>query len=319
MLIDRSHKGWILFTLVAFLAATAYYAYYSNQSYSPPGALTGPSGGTWTGLTYGIIGFGMMIFCGLLGIRRRVRVWKIGRGQAWLRAHIWLGTLAYPLILYHAGMKFGFGLTFWLMILFTIVLVSGFVGVLLQNVIPRSMLVRVPAETTFEQIPHVVDVLRGEADQIIASVCGALGNEKPGAVPVGVNTSVSAMKQYGAVQGKVVKTKSRPVQVMEGSTPLKTFYLTEVQPFLNPVLKTDSRLAVQRSAVALFSHTRTLIPDTLHETLKDLESVCEERRQLALQVRLHYWLHVWEFVHVPLSYALLAMSFVHAIVAVVKY
>ncbi|HYF48160.1 MAG TPA: hypothetical protein VEJ63_02065, partial [Planctomycetota bacterium] len=257
MLIDRSHKGWIVFTIVAFIAATAYYVFYSKQYYTT-GNLTGPTGGTWPGLTYGIIGFAMMIFCGLLGIRRRVRVWKIGRGQAWLRAHIWLGLLAYPLILYHAGMKFGWGLTFWMMVLFTIVLVSGIIGVILQNVIPRSMLVRVPAETTFEQIPHVVNVLRNEADQIVASVCGALGNEKVNAEPVGAAAAVGTMKREGAVQGKVVKTKARPVHVIEGSAPLKTFYLTEVQPFLNPEFKSDSRLAVQRSAIALFSHTRTL-------------------------------------------------------------
>ena len=318
MLIDRSHKGWALFTIVALVASAAYYAVYHHQSYSS-GNMTGPSGGSWTGLTYGIVGFALMIFCGLLGIRRRVRIWKIGKGQAWLRAHIWLGLLAFPLILFHAGLKFGNYLTLWMMILFTIVLVSGIVGVLLQNILPRALLVRVQAETTFEQIPHVIDVLRTEADQIVASVCGPLGTEKPGQELQTTSTSVATMKRDGAVQGKVVKSKSRPVTVLEGSAPLKTFYLSEVQPFLYPAFKNESRLAVQRSAIALFSHTRTLVPDTLHETLKDLESVCEERRQLALQVRLHYWLHVWEFVHVPLSYALLAMSVVHAIVATVKY
>ena len=320
MLIDRSHRKWAVFTIVVLIVSGVYYAHYHNQSLAT-GARTGPSGGSWPGLTYGIIGFAMMIFCGLLGVRRKVRIWKIGRGQDWLRAHIWLGLLAFPLILFHAGMKFGYGLSLWMMIFFTIVLVSGIIGVLLQNLIPKTMLVRCQAETTFEQIPHVIEVLRSEADQMVRSVCGPLGTEKPEEIADHTpNTGGhAAMKKDGAVQGKVVKTKAKPVALLEGSSPLKSFYLAEVRPFLQHDFASDSRLAMQRSSIALFSHTKTLLPDHLHETLRDLESVCEERRQLALQVKLHYWLHIWEYVHIPLSYALLAMSIVHAIVATTKY
>jgi hypothetical protein len=50
----------------------------------------------------------------------------------------------------------------------------------------------------------------------------------------------------------------------------------------------------------------------MHEALHDLEVMCEERRQLARQRRLHRWLHGWLLVHVPLSYALLLLSAVHA-------
>ena len=327
MLIDTSHKKWAMFTVVALLAATAYFAVYYHASFQEPGG-NGPTGASWTGLAYGIIGFGMMIFCGLLGIRRRVRIWRLGKGQSWLRAHIWLGLLAFPLILFHSGLRFGHGpamLSFWLMVLFSLVLVSGIVGVLLQNILPRSLLLRVQAETTFEQIPVVINALRGEADGLVRHVCGPLGNERPGdeaddqaAMTGGTQTTT---KKEGAVQGKVMKSRNKsPIaQLMEGSAPLKAFYLNEVQPFLGEKFLVSSKLATQRSAIALFQHTRTLLPDPLHETLRDLESVCDERRQLALQSRLHFWLHSWEFIHVPLSYALLAMSVVHAVVASVKY
>ena len=327
VLIDSSHKKWATFTLAALAVSGAYFAFYYHKSFNEPGG-NGPTGASWPGLAFGAVGFGMMIFCGLLGVRRTVRIWRLGRAQSWLRAHIWLGLLAFPLILFHSGLRFGPGpsaLAFWLMVLFSIVLVSGIVGVLLQNIVPRSMLLRVQAETTFEQIPFVVDSLRHEADGLVRHVCGPLGNEKPGdeaedeaAITGGAFT---VMKKEGAVQGKVGRARNKaPIaQLLEGSAPLKGFYINEVQPYLSPVFSGGSKLATQRSAVALFQHTRTLLPDPLHETLRDLESVCDERRQLALQSRLHFWLHVWEFVHVPLSYALLAMSVVHAVVASVKY
>ena len=44
--------------------------------------------------------------------------------------------------------------------------------------------------------------------------------------------------------------------------------------------------------------------------------MCEERRQLAAQERLQRWLHGWLLVHVPLSYALLLLSTVHAVQSV---
>ncbi len=49
--------------------------------------------------------------------------------------------------------------------------------------------------------------------------------------------------------------------------------------------------------------------------LDDLESICEEQRQLNLQTRLYHWLHAWLLVHVPLSIALLVLGGVHAVVA----
>lgn len=327
MLIDSSHKKWAIFTVLALAIATGFFSVYYHQSYAEPGG-NGPTGASVTGLTYGIIGFALMIFCGMLGIRRRVRIWRLGKGQGWLRAHIWMGLLAFPLILFHSGLRFGFGpstLAWWLMALFTAVLVSGIFGVILQQIVPRSLLTRVQAETTFEQIPYVINALRDEADALIRHVCGPLGNEKPGeqeeqdaALAGSMHATV---RKEGAVQGKVMRSKNKQMvsELIEGSAPLKSFYLTEVQPFLGPVFLSKSRLATQRSAIALFQHTRTLLPDPLHETLHDLESVCEERRQLALQSRLHFWLHSWEYVHIPISYALLAMSVVHAVVASMKY
>lgn len=319
MLIDRSQKGWATFTLVAFLLATGYFAFYYHKATLPGGP--GWSSQSWTGLGYGIVGFGLMIFCGLLGIRRRVRIWRLGKGQSWLRAHIWLGLLAFPLIYFHAGMRFGYGLTFWLMILFIIVLVSGILGVVLQNVLPSALLVRVPAEATYEQIPNVINSLRTEADSMVAKVCGQLGDtaapQEGELMPSGAGGGI--IKSSGPVQGKIMRSRTRNTGPLEGAAPLKQFYLKEVQPFLRPEFKGRSTLDTPRSALATFEHARTLVPEPLHETLKDLESVCEERRQLAVQVRLHQWLHFWEFIHVPLSYALLVMSAVHATIATLKY
>ena len=53
----------------------------------------------------------------------------------------------------------------------------------------------------------------------------------------------------------------------------------------------------------------------MNDPLQALDEICEEREQLNRQAKLHYWLHGWLFVHVPLSYALLALSAIHAVIA----
>src|SRR3981189_3600601 len=88
-----------------------------------PYALTapkGPTGGSFLGLIFGIAGFAFMLFAAALGARKRVPTWRVGRAQAWMRGHLWLGFLALPLILFHGGLHFGGTLTrilMWLLII----------------------------------------------------------------------------------------------------------------------------------------------------------------------------------------------------------
>jgi len=65
----------------------------------------------------------------------------------------------------------------------------------------------------------------------------------------------------------------------------------------------------------LLNELRTKLSAALHETVNELEMICDERRQLTRQVRLHHWLHGWLFIHIPLSLALLVLAVVHAIIA----
>ncbi|MBI3693809.1 MAG: hypothetical protein HY238_03075 [Acidobacteria bacterium] len=57
------------------------------------------------------------------------------------------------------------------------------------------------------------------------------------------------------------------------------------------------------------------MPVAAHDVLHDLESICEERRQLGVQVRLHHWLHGWLFVHIPLSMGFLVLTAIHAVMS----
>lgn len=163
MRIDRTHRPWML--AFAFLLAVAIAIYVLYARLSP----AGPRGGSPVGLAFGIAGYGLMIYAGLLGARKKKPVWRIGRAQTWMRGHLWLGLLSFPLILFHSGFAYRGPLTAVLMALFLIVTVAGIVGALLQHFLPRMILTQVPLETIYEQIPRVRRQLRDEADALVAA------------------------------------------------------------------------------------------------------------------------------------------------------
>jgi hypothetical protein len=299
MLIDKSHRKWMFATLAALgVAAVTYIPYIYRLE-------TRFSGGTALGLTYGIVGFALMLFAGLLGARKRLRVWRFGQAQTWLRGHLWLGLLSFPLILFHGGFAFGGPLTTVLMILFIIVTVSGVLGAALQHFLPTRLTAGVTKETIFDEIPHVRSLLLREAEELVESVCGRRRVEAA--------ATQAAARGWSDQGGAAV---AAPVEVDEEDRKrLHQFYRQEMLPFLENPQQRHHPLASATQAKTRFEELRGRLPKALHYVLEQLENICEEERQLSWQVYLHKWLHGWLLVHVPLSLALLLLGAVHAVVA----
>ena len=302
MLIDRTHRLWAVASTVVLAVAAGVYAGARWGSWGSLGSVRTWSGGSALGLTYGIGGFAMMVFSGLLAARKKVPIWRVGRAQSWMRGHLWLGTLSLPIILLHAGFVFGGPLTRILMWLFVVVVLSGLVGAALQHVLPRVMFDRVPMETIYEQIPHVCAQLVAECDAIVAAACGAL---EMIAAP---EAARAAIPDPAARLATVVRIHA------DDSAPLREFYVSDMRPFVeNP--DRDHPLRRRHHADQVFARLRTLVPASFHGAIADLENICEEERQLVRQKQLHLWLHGWLLTHVPLSFALLALAVVHIVMA----
>src|SRR2546421_8438895 len=163
---NSRHVPWIVFVLLATIAACILYAGNFYPASLPswirlPGSLIQrPTehhtvGGTPLGLWFGAISLGIFVFAALLSLRKKIPLWRVGTVQRWLRAHIWLTLLTIPLVVLHSGFRFGGPMTTLLMALFAIVMVSGIYGLVLQHLMPRLIKERLPAETVFEQIPHI--------------------------------------------------------------------------------------------------------------------------------------------------------------------
>jgi hypothetical protein len=137
----------------------------------PPSLIQTPTehhtvGGTPLGLWFGAISLAIFIFAALLSLRKKIPLWRVGTVQRWLRAHIWLTLLTIPLVILHSGFRLGGPMTTLLMTLYAIVMVSGIYGLFLQHLMPRLMKERLPAETVFEQIPHIRSQLAAAAEKM---------------------------------------------------------------------------------------------------------------------------------------------------------
>ena len=277
----------------------------------------GPRGGSAMGLTFGAIGFGFMIFAALLGARKRVPVWRLGRAQAWMRGHLWLGLLSLPVILFHGGFHFGGTLTRVLMWLLIITVVSGVFGAALQHYLPKAMTSDVKLETIYDEIGNVRKLLREEADRGVEALCGSLGLSKTSGEEMqraGGFTAARAMTTSSS--GAAVAAAAETVVLSEEErAPLRKFYLSEMRPFLDQPKRRGARLYNADKAHAAFSGLQTLMPGSAQTTLQDLEDICDEARQLVRQEQLHHWLHGWLLVHIPLSLALILLGAVHAVMA----
>src|SRR6266404_9603598 len=89
------------------------------------------------------------------GVRTKIVLWRVGTVQRWLRAHIWLTLLTIPLVILHSGFRLGGPMTTLIIVLYIVVMVSGIYGLILQHHMPTVMMERLPAESVYEQIPHI--------------------------------------------------------------------------------------------------------------------------------------------------------------------
>jgi len=290
-----THRKWVLASAGGVVIAAVAYVPHAMS------VRTKPFGGTVAGIAYGAAGLALMIFAGLLGAREKVPAWRVGRMQVWMRAHLWLGLLSFPVILFHAAFSFGHGLTWWLMVLFTVVTASGILGATLQQYLPRVMTRQVPLETTFEQIDDVQKQLIAEGEELVAAACAP---PKP-----------APAAKTEAAGGAAVATAEPPATPNQSVARLQSAWEETVRVYLERSTQIRQGRVKNRQAQQTLLQLRTLLPPAMHDTVAALQDICGEAGQLRRQTILHYALHGWLMVHIPLSYAMLALGAVHAVMA----
>jgi hypothetical protein len=286
MLIDRTHRSWALGTTIVFLAATVLYLLYARTW---PG---GASGRTWPGMLFGVAGSLLMLYAGLIAVRKRVIRLRIGTVRGWLRGHIWMSLLSVPIIFYHAAFRWGGTIEVLLWWTLAVVIVSGIFGLALQNVLPRMMHLQLPDEAIADQFAEVCQRLVAATDAEVVASCGVPAMEAALALPPGEEPSLADAKTW-----------------------LAHFYLRNIRPFLEFDQSSMALFSNASQAEATFDRVGSSLPAECQTTLELLSAACSERQQLARQQRYHRLLHIWLRIHVPGAIVLLVFAVIHIISA----
>jgi hypothetical protein len=383
-IINRAHLPWFIFVIIATLFASwLYLGNFSPQklpaALQPPNSLLQkPSehhrvGGTPLGLILGTIALSIFVFAALLGVRKKVVLWRIGTVQRWLRAHIWLTLLTIPLVILHSGFRLGGPMTTLIIVLYIVVMVSGIYGLILQHYLPNAMMERLPAESVYEQIPHIRAQLVAAATKMhdsfkptppkkpdagapapsaektvtagsapMASTAADLSTptaraktvvgstitaetvalpekkpeEKTPAPPGAEKPAAPAAAQPAA---PAPPAKAVPATDADSEAALLEFLDRQIIPYLSAHRGDRMRLGNARFSEDTFRFVKLRVTEGYRDRVEEMQSWCDERRMLDLQLKLHHWLHAWLFVHAPVSFLLLMLVFWHAFVTLFKY
>jgi hypothetical protein len=127
------HKGfrWLWIALALCGASIAGYLLIDQQPR--------PNGGTWYGYTLGTIGFGLILWLSLLGVRKRrinPGVWSL---KAWTSAHVYLGLALIVVGTLHTGFQIGWNVHTLAYVLMLLVIATGIYGVVVYATLPQSL------------------------------------------------------------------------------------------------------------------------------------------------------------------------------------
>jgi hypothetical protein len=235
-----------------------------------------PNGGTALGYALGTLGLGLIVWLAWFGIRKR-RYGVGGKMQLedWLSAHVYLGLGLIVVATLHTGFQFGWNVHTLAYTLMVLVILSGAFGVFTYVRYPRLMTENRRGATQRELLTQIA-----ELDAKAREISAGLGDDIHGAVM--------------AAQDKLAFGRSAR-RLLSGRDPAcpAAAVLKRVGELALGLPVTDAEKG--RALLALLA--------------RKVELVDRVRRDLAYKAMMDVWL----FVHVPLTFALLAALTAHVV------
>jgi hypothetical protein len=238
------------------------------------------NGGTWLGYTLGTIGALLIVWLMLFGIRKR----RYGPGhwnlKGWLSAHVYLGLSLIVVATLHCAFQFGWNIHTLAYVLMMIVILSGVVGVVSYARLPSLMTRNRQSQTLGSMALDMLELDRQAGEHALA-----LGDEFADEVKrsrTETRLGGGAWRQLSGRDPRCGTTAAlRNVRALADGVP------------------PEQRERAASLVVAL---------------QRKQEMVNRARRD----IRLKGLLDIWLYIHVPLSFALLAALTAH-IIAVFFY
>jgi hypothetical protein len=234
-----------------------------------------PNGGSWYGYTLGTIGALLILWLSLLGVRKRAMTRGRWSLKAWTSAHVYLGGALVVIATLHCGFQFGWNVHTLAYLLMLVVIASGVFGVVVYARLP-TVLSTNRAEMTQGQM---VENLR-QIDRQLEEAAQPLIHAKATIVRLSLDQDPFAAGAIRRLSGRYPRCGTR-----EALSRIREMTGAQVSDVADPMERIERLL--ERKTKAL--------------------------EQIRRHMRLKAVLEVWLYVHVPMTFALLAALTAHIV------
>ncbi|WP_380878224.1 hypothetical protein ACFB49_16110 [Sphingomonas sp. DBB INV C78] len=267
------HEGFLRYGGYRWLKIALAISFAAILIYAFHDARPRPNGGTWYGYLLGTIGAGLILWLTMLGVRKRTMTPGRWSLKAWTSAHVYLGLSLVIVATLHTGFQFGWNVHTLAYALMMLVILSGIYGIGVYSALPR-VLSNNRGETTQMQM---LDSLR-QLDRQLDQAAQPLDHRYAEIVQMSLNDDPFGGGLIARLTGRYPKCGTRAAQAA-----IRT--------------ETGDRPAIGQDAI-----------ERIDVLLERKEAALSRVRQ---HLRLKALLEIWLYVHVPLTFALIAALFAH--------
>lgn len=237
------------------------------------------NGGSWYGYTLGTIGALLILWLTMLGVRKRAMTSGSWSLKAWTSAHIYLGLSLIIIGTLHTGFQLGWNIHTAAYVFMMIVIISGILGIYFYATIPQKLSDNRDEMTETEMLDNLRSL-----DRQLHDSAQPLSPEHAALVLQSLEQDPFGGGFFQRVSGRYADCATRQAQA-------------------------DLR------------HERAYQPrmskEAGEEPLDKVDALLEKKEATLAKVRRHLklkaMLQVWLFVHVPMTFALIASLSAHII------
>jgi hypothetical protein len=253
-----------------------------------------PSGGTWLGLALGTIAAVLILVLMGYGIRRRTFRGRVGNATRWLSIHVYLGLCTVIIATLHCGFAFGRNIHTLTYALLCLVVTSGCWGVYAYLRYP-ALIVRVRGHTGREQLRRKIADLDMQAMALAGSLHSSLRE-----------LVIDAIRRTRVGGSLWTQLRARDQSTLMLSAPLHP-------GFARVVSNAGQRTFIELLATQHAAGGTPEVRQTLDKLLKVTGNKAVVQRQLQRDVQLQGLMQFWLYLHLPLSFGLLAALAIHIV------
>ncbi|HEX6376374.1 MAG TPA: hypothetical protein VFZ91_11715 [Allosphingosinicella sp.] len=234
-----------------------------------------PNGGSGYGYTLGTVGVLLILWLTLLGLRKRAMTRGRWSLKGWTSAHVYLGLSLVVVATLHTGFQFGWNVHTLAYALMMLVILSGLYGIVVYATLPQALSVSRSEMTRPQMIDAVMKI-----DRQLQTAAQPLGHEDTRMVSLSLDDNAFGGGLYRRLSGRY------------------------------PRCRTARALAEMRRRLALATGEQA---EALENVIGLLERKAAALARIRSHLRIKALLEIWLYVHVPLTFALIAALAAHIV------